>query len=160
MNNLQVTPASQWKTQTEIHELPSGVIVELKRPSTVDTILSNGNLPEGLAQVMLEAFTGGNSQWKVGPAELPALADLINTLCRAAFVNPRIAPEGKQPDYDNNEIALSDVKDIDRTWILAWVTKAGGQASAVTHFPQRQNRKQMAGVSPRSNGKALRSKTR
>lgn len=154
---LQVTPASQWKRRTEIKQLPSGVVAELQRPSTVDTILTNGNLPEGLAQVMLDAFvTQGNAEWKVKPEDLPAIADLVNTLCRATFVNPRIAPEGSEPNYDAGEIALNDVQDIDRMFILSWATNAGGQAPAATRFPAQQ----MAGVSPRPNGKALRRKTR
>ena len=154
---LEITPASQWKRRSERVRLPSGVVAELQRPSTVDTILTDGNLPDGLAQVMLDAFvTQGNAQWKVSAKDLPAVADLVNTLCRAAFVNPRIAPEGAAPDYDAGEIALDDVQDIDRMFILSWATHAGGQAPAVSRFPEQQ----MAGVPPRPDVKKVRRKTR
>lgn len=152
-DQLQITPASQWKRPTEIKQLPSGAVVELQRPSTVDTILSNGNLPEGLAQVMMDTFiTGGNAQWKVKPEDLPAIAELVNTLCRASFVTPKIVAEGIVPNYDANEIAMSDVLDNDRMFVLGWVMNAGGKAPAVTQFPE----KQMGAVSSRRNGKKVR----
>jgi len=156
-STLEITPASQWKRHSERVRLPSGLVAELQRPSTVDTILTDGNLPDGLAQVMLDAFvTGGNTQWKVSAQDLPAVADLVNTLCRAAFVNPRIAPEGTAPNYDAGEIALDDVLDIDRLFILSWATNAGGQAPAASRFPAQQ----VAGVPPRPDGQKVRRKTR
>lgn len=155
----QVTPANQWKRQTEILSLPSGVVVELQRPSTIDTILTNGNLPEGLANVMIDAFvTGGQSEFKMKGEDLPAFADLVNTLCRAAFVSPKIVAADVEPNYDANEISINDVKDIDRMFILGWVTKAGGKAAAVTKFSGRKQ-KQMANLPSGPNGKAVRTKT-
>lgn len=153
---LAVTPASNWKRQTEVRLLPSGNAVELRRPSVVDTIMTDGALPEGMAAVIMEGFfTRNNAEWKPKPEDMPALAALMAKLCRASFVNPRIVDDGIEPDYNANEIALADVSDVDRRAVLNWVL-GGGEAQAVTPFPQ----KQMAGVASVPNGKTVRAKTR
>jgi hypothetical protein len=156
-DQLQVTPATQWKRQTEIVLLPSGVTAELQRPSTIDTILTDGNLPDGLAQVMIAGLiTGEEAEMTIKGSDLPAIADLVKTLCRAAFVSPKIVDESTEPNYDKNEIALADVKDVDRMFILAWVTNAGGKAKAAGKFRDKQARN----VSALPNGKDVREKTR
>lgn len=153
---LQVTPASQWRRQTEVKQLPSGLVVELQRPSFVDAIMGDGSLPEGLATVIFEGFFNtGNSEWKPKPEDLPKLAEMISKICRAAFANPRIVEQGQIPDYDNGQIALADVIDADRRWVLEWAISGGQAVPAVTKFPK----KSVAGLSSRSNGKTLRNKT-
>ena len=153
---LQVTPASAWKRQTEIIRLPSGAVVEVQRPSVVDTIMSDGSLPDGMAKVIFDGFfNSSDSQWQPKAEDMPALAELMAKMCRGAFVNPRIVEAGVEPNYDNGEIALADVKDIDRRAILNWVV-GGGEVQAVTPFPE----KQMAGLESLQNGRKIRHKTR
>ncbi len=152
-DQLQVTPASQWKRKAHIVQLPSGMVAELQRPSFVDTIMSDGSLPEGLAQVIFEGFNGGGtSEWKPKPEDLPRLAELIATICRAAFVAPCIVERGVEPNYDAGQIALSDIPDFDRKWVMDWVLSGGQAGQAATKFPK----KQMAGVAPVSAKRALR----
>jgi hypothetical protein len=146
-NGLQVTPASAWEKQTELVELPSGKVAELQRPDMIDMVLRDGSIPDSLASLVVESITtGARTEWKPTTDELPGIANLLDTLCKACFVYPRVVES--EPDYDAGEIALKDVKSIDRMWLMSWAMDGGEEASAARNF----SGKQVRNVHPVSDG--------
>ncbi len=124
---LVATPASQWKRETEIRQLPSGKVAELKKPDIAGLVMSagDGNVPSGLVQTFLDAMTNGKPangavaapKWKPTPEDLPALMRFVDTIITAAFANPVITAE---PDYEAGEIALRDLVTEDKLDVFSW----------------------------------------
>lgn len=136
---LVITPASQWKRPTETHQLPSGKVVKLKRVSPISLIMRAGNIPDSLAHIAMDAINGGgkkNSQAAgFGKQDLGMIADLMDSITKSAFADPVIVDN---PDYENGQIAITDIDDDDKIWVMNWaMNPAGGQATAAERFPEK-----------------------
>lgn len=140
----QPTPAHAWKKQVEMVTLPSGNVAALKKPSVLNMLMTDGDIPEAFARQISDSISGNSRNAKptnevvVKQNELPQLIQFADRVCVAAFINPCIVQE-REPDYDNGEIALDDVNTEDRLFVMAWsMGETGGESSttATTAFPE------------------------
>lgn len=136
-DELIITPASQWKRPTEVHTLPSGKVVRLKRSTPIGLIMRAGNIPDALAQIAIDAINGGGKKggktFEFKKQDLGAIADLMDTIAKAVFDAPAIVDN---PNYDLGQIAITDVDDDDKIWVLTWAMNPGGEAGAASRFPE------------------------
>lgn len=136
---LVVTPASQWKRPGELHQLPSGKIVKLRRTSPISIIMRAGNVPDSLAQIAMDAINGGGKNGaktvEFKKSDLGMIADLMDTVNKAVFMEPEIVDN---PDYERGQIAISDVDENDKIWVMTWAMNPGGEAPAAERFPEEQ----------------------
>lgn len=117
------TPAKQWrKIYTDV-PLPSGNQADLRKPDFVALLMTseNGEIPTSLRSMVIESLRSGGktkTKWQISEDELPALYTMVKTICKAAFVRPRIV---ETPNYDNDEISMDDI-DIatDGMWVFNW----------------------------------------
>jgi hypothetical protein len=106
----------EWKKKTEggeILELPSGLIVRIKRPKLA-VMMKNGIIPSDLLNMSLDVTTGKTSS---NPADIQKAIQVMEIILMNSFIEPRlvekIAGEG--------EIALEDLTDDDRAFAFAFV---------------------------------------
>lgn len=134
---LTVTPASAWKRKTEVVQLPSGAVAELKKPSVISLALRGGRLPESLSAIVFDSLNGRKRQdtenWK--PENPGEIADLMDVICTGAFVNPAIV---EQPDYEAGQISIEDVQEEDKLWVLNWAGVGGGELPSARRSPDEQ----------------------
>jgi hypothetical protein len=105
------TPASEWKQpnqQLGAITLPSGNTATIKQPELIE-LLAGGIIPDGLGGFVSEIIdaAGGGSMGQMfvkEPDKLGKMVAFMGAVCRAVFVEPRIAPEGEDPG--EGEIAL------------------------------------------------------
>jgi len=130
-----VTTAAAWKTaaekirrrECEELELPSGVVVQARRPQ-LETWLLRGRIPEALSGVVL-ALAGGDAKRRPLEAEDIAMIGAFNrVVVIATVVEPRVV-EGAA---GKGEISFGDIPDEDAEFILAWARRAPEVASLET----------------------------
>jgi hypothetical protein len=143
--NRAVTPAALWKPVTFEEVLPSGKVARLKKPDIVGLVMSsdNGDVPDWLTGMVareitgehrdVEMFTGNDSEDR---KRLAGLGTFMEKLVRLAFVEPRIAPASREPDYEAGEIAYSDLDSTDKMWVMNWSMPRGRDAAEA--FPAEQ----------------------
>lgn len=136
--SLVVSPASAWKRKTEIVQLPSGLVAELKKPSVVSLALRGGRLPESLSAIVFDSLNGRKRKddtdgWQ--PQNMGEVADLMDVICVGAFVNPKIV---ENPDYEQGQIAIEDVDEQDKMWVLNWAGVGGGELASARRSPNEQ----------------------
>lgn len=100
-----------------IIELPSGLVVKVKRPS-VPHMIRAGKLPASLAAAQFRVQTGGESSDK----DVERIYQLQLKIVELALIEPKVTAT---PDYDQNEISIDDIEPGDCDAIYAWVN--GGE---------------------------------
>lgn len=122
---LKVTGASDFRKRrderhkTETLELPSGVIVELRRPQ-IDKLIRQGHIPADVA-VSVQRLQGQDSSTLKGK-ELKDYFEVIDLITEHAFVNPKVKKgELSDADYDNGFISIEDVEENDKVFIMHYV---------------------------------------
>jgi hypothetical protein len=106
--------ASEWRKMREqgvVWTLPSGLRARL-RPVSVIELMKRGRIPDFLTPIAAEAFSEGGGLLKqtvIQQAE--HIADLMEAVCMAAFIEPRViaVPESAlKSDMQLNELGLKD----------------------------------------------------
>lgn len=132
---LRPTPASRWrKVRREgvVIPLPSGNAARI-RPVALDVMLAGGQIPDILSPLAAKTLWTEIELDQIGNVmELATgMADLVNLVCRAAFVEPRIVDEPQGDD----EVAIEDIDFHDRAAVFQL---AIGPARDLELFRQRQ----------------------
>ena len=100
-------------------ELPSGLVVSLKRPS-VDKLIRDGHIPSDLA-VSLQKASGG-AGLKGGDLEkYYQVTDLITV---HSVVEPKVLKSDKElteEQYEAGYISINDIEDTDKAFIMDYV---------------------------------------
>jgi hypothetical protein len=155
-HNSNSNKALRWKQNSEIFkdvEFPSGCIADLKRLNTTQMITDDGSIPDA----MYEAMMGGNQaqdekaimrQLKEAGVSLREFVQKSTSLSENAavkvFVSPRIV---ENPNYNNDEIALSDLTDADKAFLWQWLTQGGEPGDALRRFRAAQQARSVAATS-------------
>jgi hypothetical protein len=145
--------ALRWKQNSEIYkdvEFPSGAVADLKRLNTTQMITEDGSIPDA----MYEAMMGGSQtqdekaimqQLKEAGITLREFIQKTSSLSENAavkvFVSPRIV---EKPDYDRDEIALSDLTEADKAFLWQWLTQGGEPGDALRRFRAAQQNRSVA----------------
>jgi hypothetical protein len=140
---MEVTPAVQWKRQTQLVELPSGNVVEIMEIDISGFILSgDSSIPDFLTTQVLAGMNGGmngqGSQPKeveIGSDDFEKLLPFIERVATMTIVNPVIVTDRK-PDYDNGEIHLSDIDVTDKIFLFTSLMPSQ-EMSAVASFREK-----------------------
>lgn len=130
-----VTPAADWRRH-EVVTLPSGKRARLRRPDVIELIMADGQVPDFLTPVVLAGLRGQDvdqqaTEFEVTQENIGAIFELVNTIARAAFVEPTISDK---PDAElgENEIRLEHVGFGDKTWIMNWAM--GAESASAGRF--------------------------
>lgn len=126
---LRPTGGKEWRAPREegyVKQLPSGNVARL-RPVTPDQLLTTGEVPDILTplvvRMLFEGADGSELTQLTDPQKLVenagATVVLFNTICRLAFVEPRIVanPQG------DDEISIDDVPLLDRSFVFSLCTQ-------------------------------------
>ena len=119
-----------WKPQTEYVTLPSGQQPRIRRIDVISLIMEDGNVPDNV----MNLITSGGDLTELKGEDTTAFVRLMNETCRQVFVEPRIVDN---PDYDSNEIRVTDVEFRDKLYL--WQHLMGGATQQVARFPEEQN---------------------
>lgn len=134
--------AEQFRNRTEEHALPSGAVVLLRRPDITALIMESetGDVPEAFTAQVLDSLkpkTGRKNgrkegfEWQPEASDLPVISRFMTLIIRAAFVSPRIVDN---PDYEADQIAMSDLTQADKQWVFGWAMP-GMEMAAASRFP-------------------------
>lgn len=112
------TPAAEWRKPREegyIVTLPSGLQPRL-RPVALDVLIMAGEIPDLLSPIAAKMlWSETNVEQIADVAELATgTAKLMNIVCKAAFLYPRIVDE----DPGDDEITLEDVSFADKSIVF------------------------------------------
>jgi len=125
MPMTQVTSASDWRKPRELGylvELPSGNTARLG-PVDLSKLLLDGEVPDLLSPFVNRMLFEGMDQEEVEKQFSPKedidqareTAQLVNRICRAAFIEPRIVDS----DPADDEILIEDVDLTDRAYVFS-----------------------------------------
>ena len=135
--------AEQFRNRTEEHALPSGATVLLRKPDITALIMESdtGDVPEAFTQQVLDSLNpkpgrkNGRKEhdfeWRPEASDLPVISRFMTLIIRAAFVSPRIVDN---PDYEADQIAMSDLTQADKQWVFGWAMP-GMEMAAAGKFP-------------------------
>lgn len=127
---LRPTAGSAWRQprlEGYVKQLPSGNVARL-RPVSPDQLIASGDVPDILTPLVLKMLYHGSdgselTQLVTSSEESVAHArgtiTLINAVCRAAFVDPRIVAD---PTTDD-QISIDDVEVLDRYFVFQLATQ-------------------------------------
>jgi hypothetical protein len=112
--------ASQEHSQPKSFTLPvTGLTVMVKRPS-IKQLLAQGHVPDKIAQRIINLPPDAQGKTSVSKKDLPDFIELQKVVVKHAMVSPEVVDE---PDYDNNQIAITDLVDDDVDAIFDYVTQ-------------------------------------
>ena len=131
----KVTLGKAWRKAREEGEavaLPSGNVARI-RPVALDVLLTSGNLPDLLSPIAAKTlWTEVDTDQIADMAETAiGMAELVNIVCQASFVEPRIVDEATADD----EITLEDIDFLDKTSVFQLATQP---AEVLRRFRQQQ----------------------
>lgn len=115
------------KTKGTVVELPSGVVVKLRKPDGLKALLSGGKIPNSLMGIVEQALNperkGDVDMSDLGqnPEAMADLFRLIDNMTVDAFLEPKVhpAPETEE-ERDDDKVYVDEVDINDRFWILSW----------------------------------------
>lgn len=146
--------AAQFRDAIEEHILPGrGMAVVLRKPDLSALILEHGGeVPGGLTQQLMGELKGRPNWkgWQPEEDDMPGINRLIDLICRAALVSPRVVDD---PDYDHDEIEIRDLVTDERMYIFkfGFPNERAQQVAAAAHFRQGQ----VASVGAVANGEGV-----
>lgn len=114
MSDFTVTPPNEWRKRSIMQvTLSNGLNVELRQPNLMGIVLNSrkGDVPHGLRQQIMLQLQGASPQdipaWSPGQSEdeLSELNTFMETVIRAAFVNPIIVEDPDLNAKDPFQIA-------------------------------------------------------
>jgi hypothetical protein len=122
---MQATPASEWRKPREegyLVELPSGRMARLGQVD-LSSLLLKGDIPDFLTPTVSELLFGTVTEEQFNedfsPEQMLARGkgylEFINAICKASFIEPRIA----NGSPGEGEIAIEDVPLDDRSFVFS-----------------------------------------
>ena len=117
---LTVTSGAQWRQARvfgELVPLPSGNVARLRKLSLLG-FMRKGKIPDPLSAVINEMVAGKRRE----AADLDTFsdfADLLDLICREAFVEPKIVDDPQE----DGEISIEDIDFQDRMAVFNWSQK-------------------------------------
>ena len=108
-----------------IIELPSGLVVKVKRPS-VPHMIKAGRLPASLAAAQFRMQTSNS---EASDKDIERLYQLQLKIVELTLIEPKVTSQN--PDYEAGEISIEDIEPTDCDAIYAWVN---GGDEALSRF--------------------------
>lgn len=131
-NELQPSSGKAWRKENEgvLIELPSGKRAVV-RGVTIQLLVRLGRIPDGLTPLVADIMLGKADEFPAptNADELKTRFEFIDAVCATAFVKPRIVDKPKTDD----EIALSDVEDIDREYVFDFLGRSTRELENFRH---------------------------
>lgn len=143
-NDLQVTPASQWKQARlgKLVELPSGRVVKVRTTFDIFAALREGFIPNPLAQILQGQIQGKSIVENLDSSALGQMDEFIQRIVCDEVIEPKfcMVPEGEdfktwEPE-DENMVSVMDLTSNDRSFIFQVVQ--GGTTNLETFRSQSQ----------------------
>lgn len=136
-DNLTPTSGAVWRRprmEGVVIPLPSGNICRI-RPVALDVMITSGKLPDLLTPLAAKTLWTELDTDQIGDvAEMATgMAELFGTVCRAAFIEPRIVDS---PEADD-EISLEDIDFADKAAVFQLAIQP---AKVLEGFRQQQTR--------------------
>lgn len=137
--------AQTWKRQTMVVDFPSGAQAEMTRPDALSLMSEDGAIPDMFFAAMNDAQSGKNPMEGLDASEtrafLKTIMYLAEQLALRHFVNPRIV---ENPDYENGEISIDDVKAMsmeDKQFLTNWAMNSEDPVDLLARFRQEKARR-------------------
>lgn len=153
---LQLTSASAWKPQTWITRLPSGNVVEIKKPNVFALITENGSIPD----TMLEVLNGDKTQDQIAQMSMKEILEqgrvmlsMAKTVVPEMIVSVRVVTD-RPANYEAGEIHINNLDVDDQIFLVQWAFQGGEPEIALARFLEE---KQRAGVPAAQGFPAVRS---
>ena len=141
INELQLTPASDWKQQTWITKLPSGKVIEVKKPEVFEMIADDGTIPDTAFEMFMKG--DGKQQSEMSAKDMREQMQMLLLLSKRliphVIVNLTVVTEG-DADYDNGEIHVTDLDQQDRIFLVMWAMEGGEPELALARFLEQSKR--------------------
>lgn len=101
-------------------ELPSGLVIELKRPD-VDKLIKAGHIPSDLA-VSLQKSSGANGAGLQG-SDLTKYYELTDLIVLNSVTNPKVLNEKEitEAQYEAGYVGIDDLEEVDKSFIMNYV---------------------------------------
>ena len=135
MSKKRPTRGSEWRKQRRegyLIPLTSGNVARL-RPVALDVLLKQGRIPDFLTSAVSELLFEGNPKSKDMAQYTSDMLELMNVICIAAFVEPRIVEDPQGED----EIGIDDLHLKDKAQVMSLVTEP---ANVLRAFSETQMR--------------------
>jgi hypothetical protein len=138
-NGLKPTSAAEWRKPREegiIIPLLSGRYARI-RPVALDSLIAAGEFPDLLTNLAASTMFKEETVETISQGDMAKnYSDMINIVVPAAFVEPRVAPDGREPSED--EISLDDIDFADKVTVFNLAT-SGARALEIFRDQQKRN---------------------
>lgn len=127
-----------------------GVEAKLRKPNVYNLILGSGTVPDYMQVVIASYLNGGKAQPAASGdsvTQAKGLLEVIEAVCKACFVEPRIVDLTE--DLDDDSCLISDIPLADQMQVFAWAAglEDGGQGDQAVKFLEEQ-RANLAALHP------------
>jgi hypothetical protein len=117
VNQLVLTPPHEWRKESEgeLCRLPSGRVARL-RGVQFDFFVMTGKIMDSLTPIIAAIMEGKKDIEAMLPdkiADLQQYIDILNAVCRCAFVEPQIV----DPPISDNQISINDLLFEDKEFV-------------------------------------------
>lgn len=102
-------------------ELPSGLVVEVKRPE-VDKLIKAGHIPSDLAVSLQKASSRGEAGLQGD--DLKKYYELTDLVVVHSVVTPKVLKSGKEltdEQYEEGFVSIDDISETDKSFIMNFV---------------------------------------
>jgi len=144
MENKPLTTAKEWRDkgrETEVIELPSGVIIEILKPNLLNLVFA-GTLPLSLAN-SLEAVGKRMKSGKLNDEDIQEVGKLTNDVLIVLAVNPKVVATGTATT--ESEISVDDIQFSDKFDFFQQVMDVGGTSKKLEPFRKVEQRPDTGG---------------
>ena len=117
VDQLALTPPSEWRKESEgvLYRLPSGRVARL-RGVQFDFFVMTGKIMDSLTPIIADIMEGKKDVEAMLPdkiADLQQYINILNSVCRCAFVEPQIV----DPPVSDSQISINDVLFEDKEFV-------------------------------------------
>lgn len=145
---MAITSGKDWRSASDAQEitLPSGKVALLKKPDVLE-LIADQDMPDLITNQLMSNLTGAPAaKVEVKREDMPKMLNILNKMCKACFVEPRIVDNAAAED----EIELRHIDFNDKVAVLEFAF--GQEGLKAQSFRSQPN----AGVPTVSNGANLR----
>lgn len=150
MSELKLTPASEWRSEAKLVQMPSGRVAKLRRISVMGMIREGESVPNFLAAAVNENLSGKKAA-KAAPDALEtarSAVDSIFFIAKAVFVYPRLVDGEPQAD---DEVSITQIEEADLAFAATYATGDAAVIKAAAMF----RREAGADVEPVQSGEGM-----
>lgn len=146
---FELTSASAWKPQIWRTQLPSGKVVEVKKPSVFALIADDGSIPDTAFEMFTQQPNGKQKELSASDTrdQMRTMLAMARLIVPNAVTSVRVVTDG-EADYLSGEIHIRDIDEQDQLFIVTWAMQGGEPELALARFLEQQQR---AGVPPVQN---------